>query len=87
MNGYHERIERWVAVITGTVLIALPAAGWIYRASLSWMDSVVALIGIAALVLAVEDFLRRRHLGRWRRNEPKRAFIRKTGTRHRPARR
>jgi hypothetical protein len=28
------------------------------------MDSVVALIGIAALVLAVEDFLRRRDLAR-----------------------
>ena len=64
MNRYDEKIERWGGAIMGTVLVALPVAGWIYRGSLSWMDSVVGLIGIAALVLAVEDFLRRRQLTR-----------------------
>jgi hypothetical protein len=64
MNRYDEKIERWGGAILGTVLVALPVAGWIHRGSLSWMDSVVGLIGIAALVLAVEDFLRRRHLAR-----------------------
>jgi hypothetical protein len=64
MNGYDKLIERWGAAIMGIILVALPLAGWLYRGSLSWMDSVVALIGIAALVLAVEDFLRRRQLAR-----------------------
>ena len=64
MNKHYERVERWSTAITGAVLVALPVAGWIYRGSLSWMDSVVALIGMAALVLAVEDFRRRRHLAR-----------------------
>lgn len=56
----HELIELWGAAIAGTVLVALPAAIWAFRGSLSWMDTIVALIGIASLVLAVEGFLRRR---------------------------
>jgi hypothetical protein len=64
MNRYDGLIERWGGAFMGTVLVALPLAGWVYRGSLSWMDSVVGLIGIAALVLAAEDFLRRRALTR-----------------------
>ena len=64
MNRYDKLIERWGAPIMGTVLVSLPLAGWVYRGSLSWMDSIVALIGVAALVLAVEDFVRRRQLAR-----------------------
>ena len=64
MNRYDELIERWGGAIMGAVLVSLPLAGWVYRGSLSWMDSIVALIGIAALVLAVEDFVRRRQLAR-----------------------
>jgi hypothetical protein len=64
MNKHHELIERWGAALMGTVLVALPVAGWIHRGSLGRMDIVVALIGMAALVLAVEDFRRRRHLAR-----------------------
>lgn len=58
--NYFEVIERHGAVVTGTVLIGLPAASWLYRGTLSWMDVVVALIGIAAFASAVEDFARRR---------------------------
>lgn len=64
MNRQYGRIEPWGAAITGVVLVGLPAVGWIYGGSLSWMDSVVALIGIAALVSAVESLLRRRRLTR-----------------------
>ena len=51
MNRNHEPIERWTAAMAGSVLVAVPLAAWGYRGSLSWMDSIVALIGIAALVL------------------------------------
>ena len=64
MNRYDKLIERWGAPIMGIVLVFLPLAGWLYRGSLSWMDSIVALVGIAALALAVEDFVRRRQLAR-----------------------
>lgn len=64
MNRHYQLIERWGGAIAGIVLVALPLAGWVYRGSLSWIDSVVALIGIAAVVLAVEDFVRRRRLAR-----------------------
>jgi ABC-type enterobactin transport system permease subunit len=73
MNRDEEFVEGWGAAITGTVLVALPLAGWAYRGTLSWMDIVVVLIGITALVFALEDFLRRRQLMRAlqtpRRNE------------------
>jgi hypothetical protein len=52
--NYFEVIERHSAVVTGTVLIGLPAASWLYRGTLSWMDVVVALIGIAAFASAAE---------------------------------
>lgn len=73
MNRDEEFVEGRGAAITGTVLVALPLAGWAYRGTLTWMDIVVALIGITALVFAPEDFLRRRQLMRAlqtpRRNE------------------
>ncbi|HXV12543.1 MAG TPA: hypothetical protein VD839_17210 [Burkholderiales bacterium] len=64
MNKHHSRIERWGGAAAGIVLVTLPLAGWSYRGSVSWMDIIVALAGIAALVLVVEDLLRRRHLAR-----------------------
>ena len=63
MNNYQHR-ERWAGAVTGAVLVAPALAGWFYRGSPSWMEMIVALIGVAALLLAVEDFLRRRQLRR-----------------------
>ena len=70
MNRYEKLIERYGAVFTGTALVGLPAGGWFYRGTLSWMDVIVALIGIAAVASAVEDFMRRRHLARSLRARP-----------------
>jgi|SRR5688572_97972 hypothetical protein len=69
MNNYHYWIERCAGAVTGAVLVAPALAGWVYRGPPSWMEIVVALIGIAALVLAVQDFLRRRQLRRSAAND------------------
>jgi hypothetical protein len=64
MYGFHGFIERWGALVSGIVLLALPLARWFYAGSPSAMDIVVGGVGVAALLLAVEDFLRRRELAR-----------------------
>ena len=45
MNNYRRWIQRWA----GAVLVAAALAGWVYRGSPSWMEIIVALIGIGAL--------------------------------------
>jgi hypothetical protein len=72
MKRHHNRIERWGRAAAGIVLVTVPLAGWSYRGSVSWMDIVVALAGIAALALVVEDLLRRRHLARALESPPSR---------------
>jgi predicted MFS family arabinose efflux permease len=64
MNRHEKLIEFATAAMTGAVLVAVPLAGWLYRGSLGWRDAIVALVGIAALVLAGAHFLRWRELGR-----------------------
>jgi len=64
MNRHEKLVECGTAAITGAVLVAVPLAGWVDLGSLGWRDAIVALVGIAALVLAVAHFLRWRQLGR-----------------------
>jgi hypothetical protein len=54
MNKHPSRIERWGGAAAGIVLVAVPLAGWAYGGSVSWMDIVVALTGIAALAVVVD---------------------------------
>jgi hypothetical protein len=70
MNGFHELVDRWGALASGIVLLALPSARWLYGAPLSWVDILVGGVGVAALLLALEDSLRRRALARAIRRKP-----------------
>ena len=58
MYGFHGVVERWGALFVGIVLLALPAARLLFTGSLGWIEIVVGGIGVAALLLALEDFLR-----------------------------
>lgn len=58
MKKYYERTERWGALLAGTLLIILTTAAASYRGSFSWMDVIVAVMGIAALAVAANSFLR-----------------------------
>lgn len=60
MYGFHGLVERWGALASGIVLFALPSARWYFGGPLGWMDMIVGGVGIGALLLALEDFLRRR---------------------------
>lgn len=51
--------DHWGAAIAGSILLALPIVGAIYRGSFGWMEAVVAVIGVAGLVTAAEGFMRR----------------------------
>ena len=64
MDGFHRLVDRWGAHASGIVLLALPLARWYFGAPLGWMDMVVGGIGIGALLVALEDFLRRRGVAR-----------------------
>ena len=64
MYGIHGLFERWGALVSGIVLLALISARWFYAGSIGWIGIVVGGVGVAALLLAVEDFLRRRDLAR-----------------------
>jgi hypothetical protein len=59
MNAFHYFIDRWGALASAIVLLAVPAIGWHYRGYWGWIETVVGGVGVAALLLAVEDFLRR----------------------------
>jgi hypothetical protein len=70
MQRYYERVEsspnrvgsseRWSAAVAGAVLVAVPASAWVFRGWLSWMEVVVAMVGIASMAVAVLGFVRRR---------------------------
>lgn len=64
MYGSHGLVERWGGLVSGIVLLALPLARWFFAGSLGWIDIVVGGVGVGALMLALEDFLRRRALAR-----------------------
>jgi hypothetical protein len=64
MYGFHALVERWGTLVSGLVLFALPLARGYFAGPLGWIDMVVGGVGIAALLLALEDFLRRRALAR-----------------------
>ena len=64
MYGFHGLVDRWGAHASAIVLLALPLARWSFGAPLEWMDMVVGGIGIGALLVALEDFLRRRGVAR-----------------------
>jgi hypothetical protein len=64
MNAFNDFFERWGALVSGIALLAVPLARWSFGGSFVWIDIVVGGIGIAALLLGVEDFLRRRDLAR-----------------------
>jgi hypothetical protein len=46
MNKHHELIERWGAALMGTVLVALPVAGWIHEAS--WTSVSKISVGLSS---------------------------------------
>ena len=52
MNKHYEPGESWHAAIAGSILFAVPIAGGFYRGWFGWMEVVVAVIGVAALVAA-----------------------------------
>lgn len=64
MNRHEKLIECATAAVTGAFLVAVPLTAWVDRGPLGWRGAIVALVGIAALVLAVAHFLRWRKLGR-----------------------
>lgn len=55
---YDERTDRWGATVAGTLLFTLASAGALYRGSFGWMDAIVGAMGIAALAVAADSFLR-----------------------------
>jgi ABC-type enterobactin transport system permease subunit len=73
MHRLHGLLERWGALASGIVLLALPLARWLYSGSLGSIEIVLGGIGVVALLLAVEDFLRRRELTRALRKRAPRA--------------
>ena len=58
MKKHYERTDHWGAAFAGTVLFALASAGALYRGSFGWMDAIVGAMGIAALAVAADSFLR-----------------------------
>jgi hypothetical protein len=60
MYALHALVERWGALVTAIVLLGLPVAGWSFGRSFSSIDIVVGGVGIGALLVAVDDFVRRR---------------------------
>jgi hypothetical protein len=67
MYAIHGLFERWGALVTGIVLFALPVVGWSFGRPFNPMDVVVGGIGIGALLVAVDGFLRHRALARHER--------------------
>ena len=63
MYGLQRMVERWGALVIGIVLLALPAARG-FAGSFGWKDIFVGGLGVVALLLALEHFLRRRELAR-----------------------
>ena len=59
MYGFHDLVDRWGALASGIVLFALPVVRWYFGGPLGWIDMVVGGVGIGALLLALEDVLRR----------------------------
>ena len=70
MYAIHGLFERWGAMVVGIVLLGLPVAGWSFGRPFNPIDIVVGGMGIGALLVAVDGFLRHRELAR---HEPKRA--------------
>ena len=62
MYAIHGLFERWGALVTGIVLFALPVAGWAFGRPFNPIDIVVGGIGIGALLVAVDGFLRHREV-------------------------
>jgi hypothetical protein len=75
MYAIHGLFERWGAFVTGIVLVALPVGGWAFGRPFNPMDVVIGGIGIGALLVAVDGFLRQRELAR---HERKRSARRRT---------
>ena len=75
MYAIHGLFERWGALLAGIVLFALPVAGWSFGRPFHPIDVVVGGMGIGALLVAVDGFLRHRELAR---HKPKRAVRRRS---------
>ena len=58
MKNHYERTDRWGAALAGMLLFTLPTAAAFYRGSLSPMDVIVGLMGVAALAVAADSFMR-----------------------------
>jgi hypothetical protein len=64
MYAINGLFERWGALVIGIVLVGLPVGGWIFARPFNPVDIIVGGVGIGALLVAVDDFLRRRELAR-----------------------
>jgi hypothetical protein len=60
MYAIHGLFERWGALATGLVLFALPVVGWSFGRPFNPIDVVVGGMGLGALLVAVDGFLRQR---------------------------
>ncbi len=58
MKKYHLHADRRGAILAGIAIFALPMSAALYRGAFSWMDVVVALMGIGALAAAADSFVR-----------------------------
>jgi hypothetical protein len=58
MKKHDLHADRWGAVLAGIALLALPMSAALYRGAFSWLDVVVALMGIGALAAAADSFVR-----------------------------
>ena len=58
MNAIHYFINRWAALLIGIVLLSLPIGRWASVGSIGPMEIVVGGVGIGALLVAVDEFLR-----------------------------